>query len=187
MAVAVVQIIYSWFHIKGTWGVHSFNETIYLSLRTFFMKSPVFEKLFSEAANIFLKSCWWVISSVPPSTNKVNVYQYGLESEVERVWPLVKKNKKHFSFCFKWRWPSNHINACIPQGLVVQLLKQYKFFGIPFMYLNYLTFFEFYMTHLTKRKKDLKIFYSNHSPPSSFLLNENWHLKGIKFFADINI
>ena len=40
--------IYSWFHIKGTWGVHTFNGD-YLSIpkctgravSTFFMKSPV--------------------------------------------------------------------------------------------------------------------------------------------------
>ena len=46
---------YSWFHIKGTWSVHAFKETIYLSLSaqlavgSFFMKYPVAPKKISTA------------------------------------------------------------------------------------------------------------------------------------------
>ena len=50
-------VIYSWFHIKGTWVYTCSIETIYLSMRaqvavgTFFMKSPVSKHTFMRSGS----------------------------------------------------------------------------------------------------------------------------------------
>ena len=57
------KFVYIWFHIKGTWSVHSFNEDFLslspqVSMGTFFMKSPVYNRVENKQLFLSILAGW---------------------------------------------------------------------------------------------------------------------------------